>query len=192
MGTLNVALSFCKRAETTGIYFFRIVPIVPVNSTYNFIIVTSSAFVPAEPDDNRISASVHTVPFTVNQTIDNSLDADWFKFTIGNNNITTFSLSNVPTGAVYGLILYDANLNPLASFASSGSDSRTWQLPGNSTDYAEIFSVNGVFSATQYYRLSVSVQPPPYRSGDNSNQYIHQWQYVRWGPVCVNCGMQLN
>lgn len=65
------------------------------------------------------------------------------------------------SGAIYGLFIYDANLNLLGSFASSGNETRLWQLPRNTMFFIEIRSINGAFSATQNYRLSLQALAPP-------------------------------
>lgn len=145
--------------DDNDLYFLRIVPIVAVNSFYEFIIHTTAVFDTYEPDDNVEDATVLGVSAIRNQTIDNPLDIDWFRFTTGNANFVRITLSNVPAGAVYALRVYDENLNEIGSFSSNGSAVRDVPLPRNSTFYVEIRSHNGGFSATQNYRLSIQPQP---------------------------------
>ncbi|MCL2250077.1 MAG: hypothetical protein FWC13_12515 [Oscillospiraceae bacterium] len=165
--------------DDNDVYFLRIVPLVPANSIYYFIIHTTATFDAAEPDDNIEDATVIALPAVRNQTIDNPLDIDWFRFSTGNANSFRFALTNVPAGASYALRLFDGNMNQIASFSSSGSAQRDWPLPRNTTFYVEIHSLNGGFSATQNYRLSI--QPLGNQVTINGNQLT-----VNGNPVNLN------
>jgi hypothetical protein len=161
------------------LYYLRVIPIIPVNGTYQLRVQISHSWDAGEVDDNVLDANQHWLPLNVNQTLDNPIDVDWFRFNTHQQNMVNITLSNVPNGAVYALIIYDANLNVLGSFTSSGSASRQWPLPRHSTFFVEVFSVNGGFSATQNYRLNirpydqVTVTP-----GGNIAGVIHNQLYI--------------
>ncbi|MCL1989227.1 MAG: hypothetical protein FWG64_14830 [Firmicutes bacterium] len=153
--TTDVLQQVSYLVPTTNMYFLQLVPLAPVNGLYNFIIHTSTDFDNSEFDDNALDAREHTLPFTANQTLDSPLDVDWFAFTTGDSDLLNVTLSNVPNGATYAVYLYDYNLNLLAAFASANEETRIWQLPQNTTFYIEVRSLNGGYSATSSYSLSV-------------------------------------
>jgi hypothetical protein len=154
-GTSNMRQQLSHITRSTDFYFLQVVPITPINGHYQFIVQISTTFDSAEVDDNVLDARTHSLPMTVNQTLDNPIDIDWFRFTTGDLDFLDVTLSNVPNGAVYSILIYDENLNMLGGFTSSGSETRLWQMPRNTTFFAKVSSVNGTFSATQSYRLSI-------------------------------------
>lgn len=64
----------------------------------------------------------------------------------------------MPNGSIYGLFIYDSDLNILGSFSSADSERRVWKLPTNTTLYIQLRVLSGNGS-TQPYELSVLPTP---------------------------------
>jgi len=186
--TTNMRQQFSYIAPQSNAYFLQVIPIVPAQGFYDFAIVTSTVFDSAEADDNQLDARVRSLPATLNQSLDNPIDIDWIRFTTGNMQLLEVTLSNVPAGAVYSFMLFDSNLNVLASFTSAGNASRTWIVPTHTTFYAMVTSQNGGYSATQYYRLSIRSLPlsnydMEFSVGGNRVGFIGNRMYVNGNNV---------
>jgi len=165
--TDSIYLNSSMRQQTShevpfeNLYFLRIIPVIPVNGIYYFMVHVSHEFDQAEVDDNALDARTHWFPLVVNsQTIDSYIDVDWFRFTTGNIRSVDFTLGNVPAGAVYRIDIFDSNTRLLGHFTSAGTESRSFNLATGTVHYVRISSANGGFSATQNYQLVISSHDP--------------------------------
>ncbi len=154
-GSMSEQLSYAGNA---AYYFLRVVPyqVASSGSNYQFMFSKSLSYDAAEGDDNIFSAKQLQNGITVNQTIDNAYDQDWFIYDARNDDwFIDFKLNNVPSGSEYSVLVYDSNLNIKASFSSTSNASRLLQIP-NGIYYIQIRSLNGIFNPSISYRFSVT------------------------------------
>jgi hypothetical protein len=142
----------------TGRYYLRVYPWVapPATTTYSFMVSTTATYDAGEANDNVWQANAYANSIDVSRTIDNVYDEDWYSLTVNTYaRAHTISLNNVPSGGQYVVAIYDTGLNLLNYVTSTGSAGIEYKL-NLGTYYLRVFSVNGVYSASQNYNLVVS------------------------------------
>lgn len=107
-------------------------------------------------DTPETATPIEYVPETARGHIESASDLDYYRFPLAQRSTVTIDLS-IPENRDYNLILYDARDSALTSSQAIGDAPERIDLTLDSGDYTlRIFSANGTFSETQFYRLSIS------------------------------------
>ncbi len=108
-----------------------------------------------ESNDSKTTANAIAVGDTVYGTISVDKDNDYYKLRLTATTNTTFTLSNIPSGCDYDLILYDANGATIKSSMSTGNTSEKITQSLSSGQY--YIKVNGYSGySNSNYKLTVS------------------------------------
>ncbi|MGW9124416.1 Ig-like domain-containing protein [Paenibacillus chitinolyticus] len=149
-----------SRIAPAGIYFLAVSAYTgfDANTSYYFTVVESPSYDAAEPDDNIWHAQEKTDSFTVSgQTIDNSLDADWIKYTVTAAKSFHIKLANSAPGTTYQLQIFNQNLGSLGT-VDQNKDVDASLTPG--TYYLRVVSLNS-YNASVPYSLTFSEYKAP-------------------------------
>ncbi|WP_068775904.1 hypothetical protein [Paenibacillus sp. FJAT-26967] len=139
-----------SRIAPAGIYFLAVDAYAGFDAVnpYYFTVVQSPVYDAAEPDDNIWHAQLKTDSFTVNQqTIDNTLDADWFKLTVTASKKFHINLSNTAAGTNYQLQIFNQNLG---SVGSVNQNTNVDASLGAGTYYLRVVSLNSSNASAPY------------------------------------------
>ncbi|MFS0838517.1 Ig-like domain-containing protein [Paenibacillus sp. 1P03SA] len=142
-----------SRIAPAGIYFLAVSAYTgfDANTAYYFTVVESASYDTAEPDDNIWHAQQTTDSFTVSgRTIDNSLDADWIKYTVTAAKSFHIKLANSAPGTTYQLQIFNQNLGSVGT-VDQNKDVDGSLSPG--TYYLRVVSLNS-FNASVPYSLT--------------------------------------
>ncbi|KEO83012.1 hypothetical protein [Tumebacillus flagellatus] len=134
------------------------VMLVPTASSAS--VSTEDIKMESEPNDTMSSATrIDSVSQRMG-TISTADDVDWYFLTIGSlqtSPTATFTLSNIPSGKDYDLMVYDQNNKLVGISTNAGNTDETVKFPivPGATYYAKVYSYSG-YSASSYYLLSLN------------------------------------
>lgn len=174
--------------STTAATSFAISGLV-ANTTYIFTVKAkdASANVSTEsapsvgapnPDSyepNGTAASSQTILYNTRYTshISSSTDADFYKITptvTGINHLTV----KVPVGKEDDVVIYDADMNPIATGLKSGGTTEeiTFNVTAGQTYTIKIYGVNGSFSVLPYSFMLSQIQYTYHYDASNRVTYV--------------------
>lgn len=131
-------------------YYFICVNSVKGFDTSNpfaFTVKLSDKYDAAEPDDNILTCKQGSLPFSVQQTIDNEFDTDWVSINIDKTKYITLQFSNVPQNCEYKVDIFNSDLYGLATLSKNNTYTFVLQ-PG--TYYFRVRSESGFDEDNDY------------------------------------------
>jgi hypothetical protein len=150
---------------TSGKYYIRIYSYIGSSSTDTYELKAGVY----TPDQYEVNDDIYTVrsknkPFvnlntSINGTVDNADDIDYYKFSMDNSSKVWINLQNIPSGTDYDLVVYSYNTSTgftevgRSTYGSNLDEAVISQLNAGS-HYIKVYSYSGS-SESQSYKLSI-------------------------------------
>lgn len=109
-----------------------------------------------EPNNSSKQAKLITPGTAINAGISISTDEDWFKFTVGNNNLTNIRVTLSQLPADYDVYLFDRNYRMVAASNNTGTGNDVIifnTTAKRATYYVQVIGKNGSYNAASCYNL---------------------------------------
>lgn len=113
-----------------------------------------------EPNNSSKQAKLLTPGTAINAGISTSTDEDWFKISVGNNNLTNVRITLSQLPADYDLYLFDKNFRMVAASNNNGTANDVVIFNSTAkrvTYYIQVIGKNGAYNNSSCYNLLAEI-----------------------------------